>query len=221
MRIVRIVEGRVDLSEIDWAEVADQLISSGWARLSGAVGSDALEALEHAAPGSWSALPETEGSAGVRQAGVACHSSVDSAADSVRSLAEEIYAGVDGAIGRGVAPLPRFNHAEWCRADRGQKYITPHRDPDTAGGVIAVLTIHGRAVFRVWDLDGSLADAQGHPALAAAWETDDGDLVLMRGGGWPLPTSRCPIHEAESPHEGDRVTLTLRHNKRGYGSDYF
>lgn len=221
MRIVRVVEQRVDLSEIDWAEVVDQLTSRGWARLRGAVAPDALEALEHAAPGPWSSLPETEGSAGVRQAGVACHSSFDAAAHAVRSLAEEILAGIDGVGGLGVATLPVFNDAEWCRAEGGQKYITPHRDPETAGGVIAVLTIHGRAVFRVWDLDGSLADAQAHPELAAAWETEDGDLVLMRGGGWPLPASRCPIHEAESPREGDRVTLTLRHNKRGFGSDYF
>jgi hypothetical protein len=221
MRIVRVVDRRVPLSDIDWAEVADQLTSRGWARLRGAVAPDALEALEHAAASPWSTLPETEGSAGVRQAGVACHSSVDAAPDGVRSLAEEICEGIDGAVAPGVAPLPVFNHAEWCRAEGGQKYITPHRDPDTAGGVIAVLTIHGRAVFRVWELDGSLADAQSHPELAAAWETEEGDLVLMRGGGWPLPASRCPIHEAESPPEGDRVTVTLRHNKRGYGSDYF
>jgi hypothetical protein len=221
MRIVRVVERRVDLSGIDWAEVVDQLTSRGWARLRGAVVHDALEALEHAAPGPWSSLPETEGSAGVRQAGLACHSAVDEAADGVRSLAEGICAGIESAVIPGVALLPVFNHAEWCRAEKGQKFITPHRDPDSAGGVIAILTIHGRAVFRVWDLDGSLADAQGHPEFATAWETEHGDLVLMRGGGWPLPTSMCPIHEAESPREGDRVTLTLRHNKGGYGSDYF
>ena len=191
------------------------------AALAAAVASDGLETLERAAPGPWTSLPETEGSAGVRQAGVACHSSVDAAPAGVRSLAEEICAGIDGAVTHGVGPLPAFNHAEWCRAEGGQKYITPHRDPDTAGGVIAVLTVHGRAVFRVWELDGSIADARSHPERASAWETEDGDLVLMRGRGWPLPTSKCPIHEAESPREGDRVTLTLRHNTRGYGSDYF
>jgi hypothetical protein len=221
MRIVRVVERRVDLSDIGWAEVVDQLTSRGWARLREAVAPDALEALEHAAPEPWSSLPATEGSAGVHQAGLVCHSSVDEAADGVRSLAEEICAGIDGLDIPCIAPVPMFNHAEWCRAERGEKFITPHRDPETAGGVIAVLTIHGRAVFRVWDLDRSLADAQSHPELAATWETEDGDVVLMQGGGWPSPTSRCPIHEAESPLEGDRITLTLRHNKGGYSSDYF
>jgi hypothetical protein len=120
----------------------------------------------------------------------------------------------------GVPPLPAFNHAEWCRAERGEN-TSPHRDPDTAGGVIAVLAIRGRALFRVWDIEGGVADAQRHPELAQAWETGDGDLVFLRGGGWPTSASRCPIHEAQSPPEGDRVTLTLRHNKGGYGSNYF
>jgi hypothetical protein len=65
------------------------------------------------------------------------------------------------------------------RAWRPTQFITPHRDPDTAGGVIAVLTIHGAAVFRVWDLEGSVAQAQAQPELAAEWETEDGDLVLL------------------------------------------
>jgi hypothetical protein len=44
-------------------------------------------------------LPETEGGAGVRQAGPACHSDVDGAADAVRSFAVEIRESIDGAGG--------------------------------------------------------------------------------------------------------------------------
>lgn len=186
MHKVAIVEGLVDLSDIAWNQALHQIASRGWTRLVRAVPPDALMALEQAAPGPWSSLPETEGSAGVRQAGLTSHSAVDEAADIVRALADGISAGIDGGDSRGVPPLPAFNHAEWCRAERGQKFITPHRDPYTAGGVIAVLTIRGRAVFRIWDFDGSLADAQNRLELATAWESEDGDLVLMRGGGWPL-----------------------------------
>jgi hypothetical protein len=210
---------RADLSTVDWSEVADQLTSRGWVRLARVVAPPTLDALEHAASGPWSPLPETE--EGVRQAGFACHRSVDESADVVRSFADAIHHGIDSAHTPDAARLPRFNHAEWCRAERGEKFITAHRDPDTAGGVIAVLTIRGRAVFRVWDMDGPVADAQRYPELAIAWETESGDLVLMVSGGWPRPTSRCPIHEAESPLKGDRLTLTLRHNKGGYGADYF
>jgi hypothetical protein len=198
-----------------------RLDARGWARVKGAVEPSVSAALEDAAPGPWTSLPETEGSAGVRQAGRVCHSDVDGAADVVRSFAELIREGIDCAGVPEVPSLPAFNHAEWCRAEQGQKYITPHRDPATAGGVIAVLTIRGRALFRVWDIEAKLADAQCQPELAETWETCDGDLVLLRGGGWPSSTSRCPIHEAQSPANGDRVTLTLRHNKGGYGSDYF
>jgi hypothetical protein len=206
---------------IDWDVVVPQIASRGWARLTGAVAPDALVALEHAAPGPWSSLPDTEGGAGVRQAGLACHGAVDAAGDVVAALADGIRAGIDGAGAADVAPLPVFNHAEWCRSERGRKYITAHRDPDTAGGVIAILTIRGQATFRVWEFDGPLPEARRRPEVATAWETGDGDLVLLRGGGWPRPASRCPVHEAESPPDGDRVTLTLRHNKGGYGAAYF
>jgi hypothetical protein len=139
----------------------------------------------------------------------------------VQSLADAITAGIDGARVAGIDPLPAFNHAEWCRSEGGRKYITAHRDPDGAGGVIAILTIRGRAVFRVWDLDGPVSEVRRQAERATTWETDAGDLVVLRGGGWPRPTSRCPVHEAESPRVGDRVTLTLRHNAGGYGADYF
>ncbi|HEV2071731.1 MAG TPA: hypothetical protein VGR26_18255 [Acidimicrobiales bacterium] len=215
------MEMRIDLRNLGWSEVVDQLMSRGWVRLRGAVSSDASEALEHAGPGPWHSLPETEGSAGVRQAGLACHSAVDQAPDVVRLLCGEIKSGVDSATGTSVAYLPAFNHAEWCRAESGEKFITAHRDPDTAGGLIAVLTARGRAVFRIWDWDGPSREVHNNLDRATEWESDDGDLVLMTGGGWPLATSRCPVHEVESPASGDRVTLTLRHNKGGYGADYF
>lgn len=210
-----------DLAEVDWDKVLSDVISRGWSRLERVIAPEELAALEHAAPGPWNTLPETEGGAGVRQAGLACHSAVDEAAEVVQLLAHGVCAGLDGVAASGVSAVPAFNHVQWCRADRGQKYITAHRDPDTAGGVIAVLTIRGRAVFRVWGLDDSGPDAGGGPRHVHEWESVDGDIVLMCGAGWPLAASRCPIHEAESPVGGDRVTLTLRHNNGGYGSDYF
>lgn len=210
------------LAGVDWNAVTLQLVVRGWVRLERAIDARFSAELRDVAPGPWTSLPETEGGAGVRQRGLACHSDIDGAADAVRSLASAIRAGIDGAGYPDVPPLPAFNHAEWCRAERGEKFITPHRDPDTAGGVVAVLTIHGQALFRVWEGGGSsLAEAESHPERAEEWETDDGDLVLLSCGGWPTSKSRCPIHEAQSPLAGERMTLTLRHNKGGYGSDYF
>jgi hypothetical protein len=209
------------LADVDWVAVVDALVARGWARLERAAEPAFAAQIEAAAPGPWTSLPPTEGGAGVRQAGRSCHSEVSDGTGPVASLAAAIKDGVDSVTGAGLPPLPAFNHADWCRADDGQKFITAHRDPIKAGGVIAVLTIRGRAPFRVWDFDGTTADAAGQPELAECWETADGDLVLMRGGGWPTATSQCPIHEAQSPVGGERVTLTLRHNIGGYGADYF
>jgi hypothetical protein len=215
------VAAELHLAGVDWIAATELLVARGWVRLERAVDPGACAALHEAAPGPWTSLPASEGDAGVRQGGLACHSDVDGAADAVRSLAGAIRRGIDGAQVPDVPPLPDFNHAQWCRGDRGEQFITPHRDPDTAGGVVAILTIHGRAPFRVWDGERGLADADGDPKGAEEWETENGDLVLLGGGGWPTATSRCPVHEARSPLVGDRTTLTLRHNRGGYGSDYF
>jgi len=212
------MEGLACLDDVAWRSVVDRLVSSGWARLREVIDPASLEALEAAAPTRWTSLPDTEGEAGVRQAGISAHRALDESPDVVRLLADSIHHGIARVSS---APLPGFNHAQWCRAERGQKFITPHRDPNTAGGVIAVLTIRGRAVFRIWELEGPSAEASEHPETATTWDTQDGDLVLMVGRGWPLPTSRCPIHEAQSPLDGDRITLTLRHNTGGYGAAYF
>lgn len=66
------------------------------------------------------------------------------------------------------------------------------------------------ALFRVWRGD-----------VVTEWETDDGDLVILRGRGWPTEKPLCPVHEVESPRVGERMTLTLRHNVGGPGADYF
>ncbi len=57
-------------------------------------------------------------------------------------------------------------------------------------------------------------------AHVTEWETCDGDLVILRGHGWPHEGSLCPLHEVESPRVGDRMTMTFRHNRRGPGGDY-
>lgn len=53
------------------------------------------------------------------------------------------------------------------------------------------------------------------------WLTADGDLVLVRGTGWPADDTRCPVHEVDEPLTRDRAVMTLRHNRGGPGADYF
>ncbi len=137
------------------------------------------------------------------------------------SLAQEITDALDGPIGGRAPSLPAFNHAEWGDTDDGSKFITAHFDPDTAGGIVAVLTVRGAAPFRIWPLGVPLAEARTRSELATEWVTAAGGLVLMQSGGWPRWGDRCPIHAVDSPPSGSRFTLTLRHNKGGYGTDYF
>lgn len=52
------------------------------------------------------------------------------------------------------------------------------------------------------------------------WVTGDGDIVLLRGAGWPTADARCLLHEATALDD-ERWTLTYRHNSGGPDGDYF
>jgi hypothetical protein len=210
------------LEAVDWSVVVKTLAGPGWIRLQSAIGARTCSRLIDAAPGTWSPLQETEGPGGhVRQGGVSCHVEVAHADPIVRSFAQSICDAINVARSPEVPLLPSFNDVQWGASKDGVGYITPHRDPPGAGGAIATVTLRGQARFHVWDDRSDLPPAQHRHTLGHEWETGDGDLVLLRGGGWPTHASRCPVHEAESPVIGDRMTLTLRHNRSGYGGNYF
>jgi hypothetical protein len=213
----------VALKEVDWAAVIEALAGPGWVRLEAVVNGPTCAGLLEAAGQAWRPLVEDEAGSGVvRQGGLSYHAELAKAAPIVGAFAEMIEAGVNSA--RSPLPeLPGFNHAQWGRSVDGVGFITAHRDPPGAGGIIAVTTLTGRARFRVWDDDSAseMPSSQHARDGAHEWDTADGDLVLLRGSGWPSQASRCPLHEVESPLEGHRVILTLRHNKGGYGADYF
>jgi hypothetical protein len=206
------------LESVDWRAVLVGLRGPGWARLPAALAPGICGRLIEAAPGGWASLPETEGG-GVRQGGLSCHAEISPGSPTVGVFAESICAAINTVRSAEALAVPLFNHAQWTRSNGGIGFITAHRDPPIAAGIIAIATLRGRAVFRVWDDNPNSPGA--HPLAPRQWDTGDGDLVLLRGGGWPVEDARCPRHEAESPVCGERITLTLRHNKRGYGSAYF
>jgi hypothetical protein len=213
----------VGLGGIDWQAVVASLEGPGWVRLQSVVPARVCAQLVEAAPSSWSVVDPDEGGGVVRQGGLSGHAEVTGAAPIVRSFAQSIVLAINRTRSAELLELPAFNHANWGRSIDGVGFITAHRDPPAAGGMIAITTLAGRARFRVWDDDGvsELPSVEHDPVAAHEWDTDDGDLVLLRGGGWPRLASRCPVHEVESPPTGDRIILTLRHNKGGYGASYF
>lgn len=54
-----------------------------------------------------------------------------------------------------------------------------------------------------------------------SWQASRGDLVILRGFGWPTAEARCVVHGVEPPPAGERVIMTFRHNRGGAGADYF
>jgi hypothetical protein len=196
------------LKGVDWTRVATSLTEEGWVRLEGVVDNGMCARLVAAAPGTWQ--PETETIGDVRQSGLSCGVSFDGVDRSVREVGLTICDSLATALPPDTPPIPCFNAVTWNRTQNGIGYITAHRDPPTAGGVIATVTLWGQARFRVW--------TRTRPT---EWVTGDGDLVILRGHGWPTADSTCPIHEAESPVVGERMTMTLRFNTRGPDASYF
>lgn len=195
------------LDDIDWTNAASSLTGTGWVRLAAVIDGPTCARLAGAAPTSW--RPEPEVIRDVRQSALTSGVSFDRADATVRDLGIAICRSVTKALPPGTRPIPRFNNVTWGRSHNGIGYITAHRDPPTAGGVIAIVTLSGQCPFRVWN-----------GPSPTEWVTRDGDLVILRGNGWPTEDAVCPLHDAESPFQGDRMTMTLRHNKRGPDAGY-
>ena len=206
--------------DVDWATAAHELAAEGWVRLPGVIDGRSCARLLAAAPTPWLELESVEGRP-VRQAGLHSGRVFDRSSPDVQDLGNAIVAALDEQLrNTSTPPVPAFNEVEWSRSVDGVGYITAHRDPVGVGGVIAIVTLSGCSAFRLWpgDLDPR-HDPDAPPAVE--WETGDGDLVLLRGSGWPSPEARCLVHEVDSPSAGERAVLTFRHNRGGPGADYF
>jgi hypothetical protein len=196
------------LSEaVDWSEIVRLLGRDGFGRLPSVLNETACQALAEAAPEPWHGLPPEEGI--VRQCGQATGGSLAVADAVVRKLADNIVAAISAASAGATRP-PSFNEVTWTLYPEGSGHITAHRDPSGVGGVIAIVTLHGTAAFGI---EGPSGDVQ--------WLTGTGDVVLLCGNGWPTEETRCPVHVVGPPVGGNRMIMTLRHNKGGAGADYF
>ena len=192
---------------VDWVEGLQMLRRNGFVRLGKALDRIACEALTEAAPEPWHDLPPEEGV--VRQSGQATGALFREAPAVVRQLGEDLISAISAAS-RAITGPPLFNEVTWSLYPEGTGHITAHRDPARVGGVIAIVTLRGTAAFDV-----------RAPNERVEWLTEAGDLVLLCGNGWPDDDTRCPVHSVGPPVGGDRMILTLRHNRGGAGADYF
>ena len=105
------------------------------------------------------------------------------------------------------AHLP-FHEATWQRYESGYGHIGPHRDQAFYKGVILIVTLAGEA-------ESTVLESRDPPLTLDRWTTAAGDMVLLRGADLGVCGARCPLHQIGTPTSG-RLTLTLRHNERGY-----
>lgn len=195
-------------AKVDWAAIATALSEGGWARLAAGLGPEAVKTLRFARRPAWHALPEQEGV--VRQQGTGSYVPMADCDDGVKEIGDELVAALSSAVEPcGLPPIPKFNEATWTLYPGGTGHITAHRDPPAYGGVIAVFTLYGEAPFRI------VCDLR-----PVEWKTQSGDVVVLRGNGWPAPQFRCPVHAVEAPTDRDRMIMTMRFNTRGAGGGY-
>ena len=194
--------------EADWDLAGERLVEEGWVRLAGAIPHAIASRLLASDRPRWRPLPAEEGA--VRQSGFGSYLPLVEAGPDVKELATWLTTSLSNVvIELGVPPVPDFNEVTWTRYPAGTGHITAHEDPPAYGGVIAVVTLVGSAIFRAWSSSG-----------ATEWETGIGDVVVLQGAGWPTTKSRCPLHEVEPPRREQRIIMTLRHNTRGAGGGY-
>ena len=193
----------------DWAAAVASLAGPGWFRSQGALTRELVDGLREAPPENWHPLQEDEG--GVRQFGFGAYLPMAKCVPTVVEVATELVSQLSmPAEAMGFPPVPFFNEVTWTRYPQGKGHITAHRDPPGAGGVIAVFTLEGGARFRV--VEGS---------HRAEWPVVSGDLVILRGRGWPTPEALCPVHAVDPPVGGKRMIMTMRFNVGGAGAPYF
>lgn len=193
---------------VPWADAVAGLSDQGWTMVPNALMASVAEQVAEDDRRQWRLLGD-EG--GVQQHAFGSYLPFDETLPVIRALGHQLVAGLSDAARRlGLPALPRFNEVTWGRYPAGTGRISAHQDPVEYGGVIAVFTLRGYAVFRI--LDGQ--------RTAAEWETGPGQLALLRGAGWPRSDSRCPVHEAMPPQVGERLILTFRYNVGGAGAGY-
>ena len=209
-----------ELLVFNWASVSESLANFGSARLKGALGSDLVQHLIGTERPPWHPLPGDEGV--VHQSGFGSYMVLADAAPLVRGLGESIVRELTDAARQSLPAIPEFNEVSWTLYPAGTGHITTHRDPGAYGGIVAIATLLGRATFRIWsgEVLGTPADVLVGDIPPTQWDAAAGDLILLRGNGWPTPTARCPMHEADTPPDGERIIVTFRHNTRGAGAGY-
>jgi hypothetical protein len=180
-----------------------ELVTRGWVRLASRLDRDECAALARPRALPWSRMAARVGA--VTQNGSFAQVPFREAPAPVQALSSAVRATVSAALGQ---TLPDWNEVTWQRYEAGDGYIGPHRDQAYYKGVILIVTLSGEAEF-------TILESRDPPVILDRWTTGSGDMVLLRGADLGAPGVRCPLHSVGKP-ASDRLTVTLRHDERGY-----
>jgi hypothetical protein len=179
------------------------LLTCGWVRLAGHLDTDECAALAKPQTLPWTQMTPKVGAA--TQHGWFAQLPFPEAPPPVQALGSLMRATVSAALGQ---QLPDWNEATWQRYEPDYGHIDPHRDQAYYKGIILIVTLSGQAEFTV-------LESRNPSVTLDRWTTGGGDMVLLRGADLGAAGARCPLHSVGTP-TSDRLTMTLRHNERGY-----
>ena len=186
------------------ARKLEELVTRGWVRLAGHLDRDECAALAKPKALPWSRMAPKVGV--VTQHGWFAQVPFHKAPPPVQALGSLVQTTVSAALDH---KLPDWNEVTWQRYEPGRSHIDPHRDQSYYKGLILIVTLSGEAEFTIFK-------SRDPPVMLDRWTTRGGDMVLLRGADLGAPGVHCPLHGVGSPAT-DRLTVTLRHNERGYG----
>ena len=181
--------------------VRGPLIERGWVRLRRAISEEECSALLDRGEHAWRPLAAEVGQ--VRQAGWYCQPPVAELPNKIARFAQALGESLAAEVEKSGFP-EAFNEVSWQRHVPSEVAVGPHRDQSFYTGAIVVVTLVGSARF-------SMLASRDAADEIDAWDTEPGDVVLMRGAGLGDPSARCPWHQVAAPADGERQTLTLRH----------
>ncbi len=188
-----------------WPRVAAELVTPGWSRTR----VEELAGLDRPADLDW--RPLARGSR-THQQGAGAHAALAAVSYPVRQFAAALTAELAAAARSiGHPAPPEFNEVSWSRYPAATGRIALHLDPADFVGVIAIVTLEGRARF---EIESAVDDTHER------WTTQAGDLVLLRGSQWPGDGDGRPRHGAGPPIDGPRRILNLRTNVNGAERGY-
>lgn len=128
--------------------------------------------------------------------------------DTTLPVTASLAAAVDRAVVSGTAGIEglscyRPNEATYQRYRGPDAGITPHRDFRHHLLLVVIFTLAGRAAFRI------VSDRAGNEELAA-WQTEPGDLCLLRAPGFDGEPDGRPLHAVGPPLDDERLSLAFR-----------